>query len=154
MPRSAPALPCATRPPSAPRPCHACPTHQPSVSPAKECHRCPTQRAGGVERCPPGDRSLSPRKRGGFTPTEGFTASSEAFPTRGRPYTNVNTQTYGMGGFRSLRMHFSPWHVFLRPDFCFSVCMEAFFSGDGTLSYPPRFTHLLFGALVEARLCT
>ena len=59
--------------PSAPRPCHRHPTHQPSASPAKNCRRCPTQRAGAVERRPPGDRSIPHWERGGSVRTEGFT---------------------------------------------------------------------------------
>ena len=46
---------------------------------------------GRGERRPPGDRSLPPREGGGSARTEGFTTSSEAFPTRARPYTNFKT---------------------------------------------------------------
>ena len=84
-PRSAPALPCASRPPSAPRPCHARPTHQPSVSPAKQLPPMPDERGAWRGALPGPDRSLSLRERGGSSRTEGFTASSEAFPTRDRP---------------------------------------------------------------------
>ena len=62
-------------------------TPAPHISPRcprrKNCRRCLTRRAGGLERRPPGDGSLPPWERGGSARTEGFTASSEAFPTRG-----------------------------------------------------------------------
>ena len=78
-------------PPDSPRH-HDRATPAPRISPLspprKNGRRCPTRRVGGVERPPPGDRSFPPRELGGSTPTEGFTASSEALPTRGRPYTN------------------------------------------------------------------
>ena len=57
-------VPSDIRPPLAPRPCHARPTRQPSVSPTKYLQPCPTRRAGGVERRPPGDGSLTPRGGG------------------------------------------------------------------------------------------
>ena len=49
---SAPALRCATRPPSAPRPCHARPTHRPSVSPAKAMPPMPDHESGGRGEAP------------------------------------------------------------------------------------------------------
>ena len=58
-PRSAPALPCASRPPSAPRPWHARPTHQPSVSPAKQLPPMPGERGAWRGALPGPDRSLS-----------------------------------------------------------------------------------------------
>ena len=47
-------------------------TPAPHVSPRcprrKNCRRCPTRPVGGVERRPPGERSLPPRERGGSVP--------------------------------------------------------------------------------------
>ena len=45
-------VPSATRPPSAPRPCHARPTHQPSESPAKELPLMPDSASGGRGEAP------------------------------------------------------------------------------------------------------
>ena len=49
---SAPALRCATRPPSALRPWHARPKHRPSVSPAKEMPAVPDSESGGRGEAP------------------------------------------------------------------------------------------------------
>ena len=85
MPRCAPALPCATRPPRH----HDRATPAAHISPRcpwqQNCHRCPTRRAGGVEWRPPGDGSLAPRERGGFAGNEGFTNTSGAVFRPGSP---------------------------------------------------------------------
>ena len=86
---------CRSRAPPDPPRYHDRATPVPYVSPWRprrmNCRRCLTRRAEGVERRPPGDGSLPPRERGGSAPTEGFTTSSETFPTQGCPYTNFKT---------------------------------------------------------------
>ena len=56
------ALPLATRPLATARPCHACLTHQPSVSPATQRPTSPNSASGGHEKPLPGMARALPRK--------------------------------------------------------------------------------------------
>ena len=58
------ALPLATRPLAAARPCHARSTHQPSVSPATQRPTSPNSASGGHEKPLPGTAGALPRKVG------------------------------------------------------------------------------------------
>ena len=90
IPRGAQALPSASRPPAAARPCHVRPTQQPTVSVATERGPPPNSASGGgVERCLPGAGLLDLRhevgspRREGYSSREGFPSFWEAFPSRG-----------------------------------------------------------------------
>ena len=52
-------VPSATRPPSAPRPCHTRPTHQPSVAPGKERAPMTNSASEGLEKAPSRGRVCS-----------------------------------------------------------------------------------------------
>lgn len=125
MPRGAQALPSAALPPASARPRHARPTHQRSMSPAKE--RVPVPNSASGER--------------GKVPSRGQVARPPAW---GDPPGSV--------GFPSF---LPPWNVLVlvSPNLGFHLYGRGFF-GDGTLSFTPRFTCLLWLRGRGARLGT
>ena len=81
----------------------------------KNGRRSPTWRAGGVERCPPGDGLLSPLEKRGSLGREGFPQFTEAFPSR-------NVFRVPVFGLHLYGRHcFWGWNIIIPPGYCIVV---------------------------------
>ena len=95
MPASAPAIPRATRPPSAPWPYYTGPTHQPPVTPAKTLPPMTDSASGAYWETPsPGQIVPSPARGWIGGKNKDLSICPEPFPSRARRHTIFNMITH------------------------------------------------------------